>query len=83
MKAQLEGSLGAPHQGAAAPLCRAPLRHHLLPALPASDPPEVLHNLVLNADVGHGGIWFRQQELQVSIGVSRKEESKEWKRIEE
>lgn len=61
VKAQLERGLGAPHQGAAEPLCHAPLRHYLLPALTASGQPEVLHNPVLNAAVGgHGRIWFRQ-----------------------
>lgn len=84
MKAQLEGGLGAPHQAAAEPLCCAPVQHHLLPGLPASGQPEVLRNLVLNAAVGgHGRMWFRQRGLQMSIGVSRKEESKGWKRIEE
>jgi len=51
MKAETEGSLGAPHQGAAEPLCCALLRHHLLLALPASGQPEVLCQPVLKAAV--------------------------------
>lgn len=75
MKAQLEGSLGAPHQVAAEPFCL----HHPLLVLLAPGQPEVLCNPAPNAAVrSHGRIWFKQE----SIGLSRKE-SKGWKRIKE